>query len=417
MGFCRLILKGEEMKRKKLTTLLASISLVVILVTMTFVGACAQPAPVPTTTEPIKIGLLVAQTGPFAALGAGVLNGFKLAMDEADNKVAGRSIELVIEDEGPGEPAFALDKARKMVEADNIKIMVGPLSATTRMPVLSYTSPRKIPNICAILDASGAVKFPYEYAPISTVYSQPRPLAWFAYDEKGVRTVTAIASEWEAGHDFLAGFTYGFTDERKGSVLQEQYTAFGTPDYSSYLVAMKDADAIVAMMLPPDIAPFIVQANQMGILNKKPLYLLGSSVLPVMLADLGPMLIGRAWSVPEYQLFYDSPANKNFITAYQTKYGAPPDSFGANGYTRGQMVLAALEANGGDTDPDKLHEAIKGLKLETPQGPISFTPGNPDKSGVQGITTGFIEEVEQVDNQYVWSLIKTYKNVEPITKP
>lgn len=404
------------MKKNRLTTLLAGISLALILIAMTFMGACAKPGPAP-TSEPIKVGLLVAQTGPFAALGTGVMNGFKLGMDEAGNTVAGRPIQLVIEDEGSGEPAFALDKARKMVEADNIKIMVGPLSATTRMPVLSYTSPRKIPNICAILDASGGVKLPYEYAPISSVYSQPRPLGWFAYDEKGVRTVTAIASEWEAGHDFIAGFTYGFTKDRQGSVVQEQYTAFGTPDYSSYLVAMKDADAIVAMMLPPDIAPFIVQAKQMGILDKKPLYLLGSSVLPPMLPDLGPMLIGRAWSVPEWQAFYDTPLNKKFMDAYQAKYGTPADSFGANGYTRAIMVLAALKATGGDTDPDKLHEAIKGLKLDTPQGPIKFTAGNPDKSGVQGVTTGFIEEVKQVNNQYVWSLIKTYNNVEPITKP
>jgi hypothetical protein len=36
---------------------------------------------------------------------------------------------------------------------------------------------------------------------------------------------------------------------------------------------------------------------------------------------------------------------------------------------------------------------------------------------VQGITTGFIEEVKQVNNEYVWNLIKTYKDVEPITKP
>ena len=179
---------------------------------------------------------------------------------------------------------------------------------------------------------------------------------------------------------------------------------------------MEDADGMVNMLLPDDVAPFLVQAAQMGILDKMPVFLLGSTVIPPMLPDLGPLLIGRAWSIPEYQMQYDSPVNRHFITAFDAKYGAPADSFGANGYTRCLIVLAQLEATGGDTDPDKLHEAIKGLNIDTPQGPIRFTPGNPDKSGVQGIVTNFIEEVKQIDNQYVWSLIKTYKDVEPAAK-
>lgn len=401
------------MKRQTLITVACCILLVIM--TIGSLGGCTQGAKAPAASGPIKIGLLLAQTGPFAALGSGVMKGFEMGIEEANNTVAGRQIQLVKADEGT-DPAFALDNARKMVEQDKIDIILGGVSSTTAQAVAAYCSPRKVPNVCGVLAMSEWLVYPYFYEPISSTYSQPRALGWYAFDEKGTKTVTTIANDWEAGHDFIDGFAYGFGTERGGQVVQKQFIAFGTPDYSSYIVAMKDSDAVVAMLLPPDIAPFIVQANQMGLLKNRTLYLLGSTVLPPMLPDLGPMLIGKSWSIPEYQAFYPGDVNKHFQDSFKSKYNAPPDNFNANGYTRALMVLAALKATNGDTSPDKFHDAIKALQIDTPQGPIHFTPGKADKSGVEGIVTEMIEEVQQIGGQYVWNLIKQYPNVQPVDK-
>jgi branched-chain amino acid transport system substrate-binding protein len=403
------------MKRQTLFAVVVSILLA--LVTVGSLSACAPSASAPAAaTGPIKIGLELAQQGPFTALGVGVMKGFQLGIKEAGAKVAGRNIEVIVEDEGM-DPGFSLDKARKLVEQDKVSIMVGGVSSTTATAIATYCAQRKIPNFCAVLAATAMVKLPYYYAPIATVYSQPRALGWYAFDEKGIKTVTTISNEWTAGHDFIEGFEYGFATERKGTVVQKQFLAFGTQDYSSYIVAMKDADAAVVMLLPPDIAPFIVQAKQMGVTEKKKLLLLGSTVLPPMLPDLGPMLIGKSWSIPEYQEFYPGSVNKRFLEAFQAEYKAPADNFNANGYTRALMVMEALKKTNGDTDPDKFHEAMKSMSIETPQGPIKFTQGNPDKSNVQGIVTEFIEEVQQVNGRYVWNLIKQYPDVKPVNRP
>ncbi len=400
------------MRMKKFFCVLGSFFIFLILGETSFEGSNQASA----AEKHIKIGLMQPQTGPFATLGGHVIDGFKLALEEAGYKVAGRSIELIVVDEGPGDPGIAMDKARKLVESDKIDIMVGPFNNDVRLPVLPYTSSRKIPNICSVAETPEAVKFPYVYAPIQSVYSQPRPLAWYAFDKLGVKTVNAIGSDWHAGRDFIAGFKYGFTKDRGGRVVQEQYPPIATPDYSSYLVAMKDADAVAVMMLPPDIAPFLAQAHAMGVMDKKKFLVMGGTVLPPMLKGLGPKIIGRAWSLPEYQPFYDSPANKKFVADFAKKTGHPPDTFTASGYTRVKILFAALEATKGDTDPDKLHEAIKGVNIDTPQGRISFTKGNPNKSGVQGICSRFIETIKKSDNNYMWNIIETYEDVQPINK-
>jgi hypothetical protein len=77
--------------------------------------------------------------------------------------------------------------------------------------------------------------------------------------------------------------------------------------------------------------------------------------------------------------------------------------------------LAALQATKGDTNPDKLHEAMKTLNVETAMGKIAFTQGNPDKSGVEGILTRFIEAMQEANGQYLWNLVYQYPAVKPLS--
>jgi len=47
--------------------------------------------------------------------GTHIINGFTLALDEASNRVAGKTIKVIIEDEVMS-PAIALTKTQKLVE-------------------------------------------------------------------------------------------------------------------------------------------------------------------------------------------------------------------------------------------------------------------------------------------------------------
>jgi len=72
------------------------------------------------------------------------------------------------------------------------------------------------------------------------------------------------------------------------------------------------------------------------------------------------------------------------------------------------VTLAALDATGGDTTPAKLREAILGLNLEGPQGPIRFDPAT-----LCAIKTIYIAQVDKEDGIFIWMPVHAYDDVPP----
>lgn len=405
------------MKRKGLIALSGCLFIALISATTLSVSAWAKDSS-SKPSGPIVLGLLIAQTGPFASYGPELINGFKLAIKEAGYQVAGRRIKIVVADEGDGtDPSFAVDKARKMVEHDGVQMIVGPLNGNNGVPVWTYASQKKISTWAGIIDSSSGWKFPYHYNTIGNAESQPVPLGWFAA-QKGTKTVTAIADIFDAGKDFSGGFAKGF-QEKGGKFIQLQYVPMGTADFSSYIVNMKPADAIMTILLPPDFLPFVKQADQVGLWKTHKLYITGSTLVDPMLPALGPILAGKAWNVPEFSRYLDDPSTRHFNREWLAKYPKiPPSNWSAEGYAKGQIILKVLEITNGDISADAFHEALVNLKMDTCLGPLSWTKGNPDKTNVQGIHTGLIEKlVKKPDGTYGWKLVETYPDVQPFNWP
>ncbi len=81
-----------------------------------------------------------------------MVNGVKFAFEEAGNQVAGRGIELIVDDSG-GVPDKAIDKARKLVEHDKVAMIIGPMTGGEEMAVANYMTkvgvPLLVSNPCA----------------------------------------------------------------------------------------------------------------------------------------------------------------------------------------------------------------------------------------------------------------------------
>src|SRR5437868_13614326 len=95
---------------------------------------------------PIKIGLLVPLTGPLAANGKEMENGFKLFLDEQRQRLGGREVVLSVED-SEAKPATALTKARALVESQGVHVLVGPLSTAEAYAILPFIEQRKLPTL------------------------------------------------------------------------------------------------------------------------------------------------------------------------------------------------------------------------------------------------------------------------------
>ena len=80
----------------------------------------------PAQSGPIKIGFITDLTGPAAQAAKDMVNGITMYLDEIGSQMAGRKVELIVEDT-QGRPDVALTKLRKLVEHDRVHLVAGVL--------------------------------------------------------------------------------------------------------------------------------------------------------------------------------------------------------------------------------------------------------------------------------------------------
>jgi branched-chain amino acid transport system substrate-binding protein len=103
--------------------------------------------------------------------------------------------------------------------------------------------------------------------------------------------------------------------------------------------------------------------------------------------------------------------NKEFVAAYNKAYGSRPGFMAVSGYDGIHLIYEALKKTGGKTDGDALIEAMKGMKWESPRGPISIDPETRDI--VQNI---YIRKVEKVDGELYNVEFETFEAVKDAGK-
>ncbi len=430
---------------KGVVLFLATIFIVGILI----VTGCAQPASTPaptsstapapaTTSKPasttapatsskpasstapaqqtIKIGILAPLTGPMAITSKDLTDGAKFAFEEVGYQVAGKKIEVITEDDG-AQTQMAVDKARKLVEQDNVAMVLGPLSAGTKMAVADYMSKVGRPMLPFGPSPWPMSNFKWTFTVEGSEPSYAYTMASYAYTQMGKKKVTIMTEDTVAGHSFLDAFIKGFKDAG-GQVVQEQYTPWPNQDFGPYLTNLKDADAIVAWYEGQDSVIFLNQMDSFGIRKKMPLiapFHGAFFLLPLVNRALKPesaaALVGEKGPT-EYTALIPSDTNKKFVAAFRQKMGYLAVEGNAIAYESIQVALKALEATKGDPTPDKLRQAIGALDLEVPSGHVRFDPQT--NFAIRNI---YIFEIGKYENEYNWIPIYVYENVPPAGNP
>ena len=71
----------------------------------------------------------------------------------------------------------------------------------------------------------------------------------------------------------------------------------------------------------------------------------------------------------------DNPKNIAFRTAFKDKAGRDADVYAVQGYDAAQLLAVGLEAvKGKIEDEANLYKAMRAAKIDSPRGPISFSP-------------------------------------------
>jgi branched-chain amino acid transport system substrate-binding protein len=360
------------------------------------------------TGEPIKIGFDEGFTG-FMAVDADMTDkGIQLALEQLGNQIAGRPVEYIKADNG-SDPVQAVDKARQLVESDKIDVMIGPIFSPANAAVTDYLAKNGgIPSISIYGQPIDNMKTAngLSFVPSGLFSFAGYMTGKYAAEEMGWKTANCINYEDTAGRQLQEGFNHGF-EEAGGKILSTQFVPIDAVDFSSYLTSLKDADCTYWWIFGNGAAPFVKQYKDYG-LTAPLITAMASNLTEPQLADLGEAalgLIGGEFYTPEI----DNPLNKEFVAAYNEMYdGEYPtmQSFGA--WLAVNLFAGAVEANGGDTTPAKLIEAMSTVTIDTPAGPYKMSEY---EDMYVGTGSYFMMETKQVGDRIAWVPVFAYDDL------
>lgn len=321
-----------------------------------------------------KIGVISFLTGPGAAYGEAITNGFKLAQKEI-NKEGKVNIELVIEDSA-GKQEQALSSAQKLMSDDEIVALLGPTLSTE----MNVVGPEADLNGIPIMGTSTTVKGIPQIGEYVFRNSIPEELAIPAAMDKAVKKYGVKKVALLYGNDDVltkAGYDVMKEDaEKRGlKVVTTQTFQKGQSDYNAQLTKIKslNPDLILCSALYNEGAVIMDQARKLGI--KAPFVGGNGFNSPEVIKIAGDAAEGLVVATPWFAGKQD-PKVQEFIKNYKAEYGKEPDQFAAQAYDALYIYAEALK-NAGEADRDALRDALAEIKgFQGVLGDFSF-----DKDG------------------------------------
>jgi branched-chain amino acid transport system substrate-binding protein len=354
---------------------------------------------------PLKIGAIMSLTGESAVTGPPQKMALQYRLDLLGNQVAGRPIQLVIDDDASS-PSTVVDMVKKQLFLDKVDVILGPTGgpvATAAGNMMKTASPSVpifivMPKSAIVLQNSTGNNV---YLTMGTDIATGYYLGLYAADKLKYKTTTTLHEDMVSGQQkILDGFIPAF-QKQGGSAIQQQPVKSGTVDFSPYIAAIKPADSVTFWFTPGLTARFVAQYYAAG--KSMPLLLPDGSVLfPQTMTQIGDKTLGIVATI-NYCTTIDTKLNTDYVSAYQKKNGTVPTTQAA---AIDQALLIALEAiknTKGDTTPAVLNDAIHKVKLDTPVGSVSYNPQG------MGIGDQYIVQSVKLTDRIDWKVLDEYK--------
>ena len=362
------------------------------------VAAAALAAGAAHAQGTVKIGLVQSFSGQFADTGAQIENGIKLYMKQHGDTVAGKKIEIIRKDNGGIAPDVAKRLSQEVIVRDGADILAGFDLTPNALAAADVSAQAK--KFMVNMNAATSVittKSPYMVRTSFTVWQVNEALGGWAY-KSGLRKVYTLVSDFGPGHDGEAAFQKGFKDAG-GEIVGSARYPVANLDFSAFLQRAKDMNPDgIYIWTPGGTQPAAIgkAIAERGIdVNKVKVMGQGELTFEEALKGMGDAGLGLITAF-HYDYNHQSETNKKFVAAYNAEFKRNPDMFSAGGYDGMHVIYEALKKTGGNTDGEKLVEAAKGMKWESPRGPMSIDPETRDV-----VQTVYIRRVEKVGGNLV----------------
>ena len=354
------------------------------------------PTPAIAQAAPLKVGLMLPYSGTFAKLGKFIDDGFRLYVEQNGGALGGRPIQFVqVDDES--KPESGTDNMNRLVGREKVDVVVGTVHSGVAMAMVKVARDTNtmlvIPNAGAN-EATGPMCAPNIFRTSFSNWQVSYPMGKVMH-AAGHRNVVTITWRYAAGTQMTDAFKESFTKEG-GKVVEELALPFPEVEFQALItrIATLKPDAVFAFFAGGGAVKFVKDYAAAGLNKTIPLY--GSGFLTDGTIPAQGEAANGVKTILHYADNLDNPANKAFLSAFKAKTGLDGDIYAVQGFDGAALLNEGLKAVKGDfAARDALVAAMRGAKLDSPRGVMTFNKAN---NPIQNI---YLREVRNGRNEMI----------------
>lgn len=328
----------------------------------------------------IKVGAILAETGPAAFLGGPEVRSLNMLVDEINAKggIKGKTIELIVKDSG-GSPEKAVSFAKQLIEEDKVFAIIGPSTSGESLAIKKIAEDGK--TILISCSAAEAIVVPptphvFKTAPSDSYAAQQ---IFMTMQKKGIKKIAVLAGNdgfGKAGKEQLAK---NAPDYGIAIVAEEVYDKSAT-DLSAIVAKLKantEIQAVVNWSIVPAQSILAKNIRQAG--WDVPIYQSHGFANIKYAEAAGAAAEGIIFPASRLLVAEALPAGpqKDFLlkykTSYEAKFNEKVSTFGGHTYDAMTILAKAIEVGG--EDREKVRAAIEDIKgLIGTAGTFNFSP-------------------------------------------
>lgn len=347
-----------------------------LVISLALVAGLALGAPA-MAAKAFKVGMVDCYSGPASTYTNDVRDAFKLAADELNAKggLCGRKVEIMTRD-SKFKVGLGLSAAKELIMREKVDMLMGTINSALALAISDLAQKEKVPFFATFSKSAkitGAKGHRYVFQ-ITENTAMIGQAAGAGLAKKPYVKYWIAGDDYEYGHAVADGIWNNLKKLKPGvKLLGQSWWKVGEPDFTPYITSILSAkpDCVIVATGGRDCVPFLKAAQATGFNKKVPFFMHTATELST-LKPLGMNAPTGVLGTSNYFWYFPkTKANQDFVAAFKKAFKREPKVGALYGYITAKLVFAAYK-KAGAINTEKMIDAIEGLKVGSPVGPVEM---------------------------------------------
>ena len=356
----------------------------------------AEQAPIGTwpagaSGSSVFIGISVPRTGTYAVQGEDELKGYQLAIEHINaghplikqispktkKGVLGKELKYGVADSA-AKPNEAVQAQQRFITENKAIMITGGTSSAVAVALNKLAQREKVIFVCGISGSNDTTgKDCVRYGVRQNFYGETAanaigPALLKAYGKN--KKAAFMTPDYTYGHTVTKSVNDYLTKNGGWTMVTNQVSPLGAPDYSSYLtnIANSGAEFLINVNWGHDAVLSCQQAKQFGLLPKMKLVI--PYQIPFLAREVGADITQGVFAATDFWWTLEDkyPLAKMFVQEFEKKFGYKPEWGAENAYMEFALWAEAVEHAGTFYPPDVIKSYESPRKLNSVVGEVQW---------------------------------------------